>query len=93
VIGAFVLIQADPDRIDELGGQLADIPAVREAHSVAGSEVDLVAVLAIDDHEHLADVVTKQIAKLPGIRETRTLISFRSYSTADLDAAYEGLGD
>lgn len=93
MIGAFVLITADPDRIDELGDELADLPEVREAHSVAGSEVDLVAVLAISDHEALADVVTKHIAKLPGIRETRTLISFRRYSEADIDAAFEGLGD
>ncbi len=93
MIGAFVLINADPDRIDELGDELAEIPEVREAHSVAGSDVDLVVVLAIRDHEALADVVTKRIAKLAGIRETRTLISFRRYSQADIDAAFEGLGD
>jgi len=93
MIGAFVLITADPDRIDELGEDLANVAAVREAHSVAGSEVDLVAVVAVETHEDLAEVVTRHIAKLPGIRDTRTLISFRRHSRADLDAAFEGIGD
>ncbi len=93
MLSAFVLINADPGRIDALGNELADISAVREAHSVAGSDVDLVVVLAIADHETLADVVTREIAKLEGIRETRTLIAFRQYSSADESAAFEGLGD
>ncbi len=93
MLSAFVLINADPARIDGLGHELADISAVREAHSVAGSDVDLVAVLAIADHQTLADVVTGQIAKLEGIRETRTLIAFRQYSSADESAAFEALGD
>lgn len=93
MLHAFVLIQADPDRIDGLGHELAEIESVREAHSVAGSDVDLVAVLAIADHEKLADVVTGEIAKLAGIRDTRTLIAFRQYSAADEAAAFEGLGD
>ncbi len=93
MLSAFVLITADPARIDALGHELAEISAVREAHSVAGSEVDLVAVLAIADHETLADVVTGEIAKLDGIRETRTLIAFRRYSAAEDAAAFEGLGD
>ena len=46
MIVAFVLIEARPDAIAELGHALADTPGVREAHSVAGSDVDLVAVLA-----------------------------------------------
>lgn len=93
MLSAFVLINADPGRIDALGHELAEISAVREAHSVAGSDVDLVAVLAIADHEALADVVTGEIAQLDGIRETRTLIAFRQYSSADESAAFEGLGD
>ncbi len=93
MLSAFVLINADPGRIDDLGRELAEIGAVREAHSVAGSDVDLVVVLDLRDHEMLADVVTKEIAKLDGIRETRTLIGFRQYSSEDDAAAFEGLGD
>ena len=57
MITAFVLIEARPDAIAELGRALADIDGVREAHSVAGHEVDLVAILAVPDHEAIATKV------------------------------------
>ena len=89
VIVAFVLIEARPDAIAELGHALADTAGVREAHSVAGSDVDLVAVLAVPDHEAIATTVTERISKLDGVLNTTTLIAFRQYSTADLDATYD----
>lgn len=92
MIGAFVLISADADRITELGEELAELEGVAEAHSVAG-DVDLVAVLRTSSAEQVADVVTHHISKLRGVRDTRTLIAFRSYSRDDLAAAYEGMDD
>jgi DNA-binding Lrp family transcriptional regulator len=89
VLVAFVLIQARPDAITELGQALADTPGVREAHSVAGSGVDLIAVLAVPDHEAVATVVTEQISRLDGVIDTTTMIAFRQYSTAELDASYD----
>ena len=89
VIVAFVLIEARPDAIAELGHALADTSGVREAHSVAGSDADLVAVLAVPDHEAIATTVTERISKLDGVLNTTTLIAFRQYSTADLDATYD----
>jgi DNA-binding Lrp family transcriptional regulator len=92
MIGAFVLINVDAARIAELGDELAGIDGVTEAYSVTG-DVDLVAVLRVPTHEQVADIVTRHIAKLAGVRETRTLIAFRSYSRDDLAAAYEGMDD
>ena len=89
VIVAFVLIQARPDAITELGHALADTDGVRETHSVAGSRTDLVAVLAVPDHEAIATVVTEHISKLDGVIDTTTMIAFRQYSTAELDASYD----
>ena len=89
MIVAFVLIEARPDAIAALGHALADTPGVREAHSVAGSDVDLVAVLAVPDHEAIATVVTERISKLDGVLNTTTMIGFRQYSTAELDASYD----
>ena len=88
MITAFVLIEARADAIVELGRSLADIDGVREAHSVAGSEVDLVATLAVADHEAIATTVTERIAVLDGVVGTTTMIAFRRYSSAELDAAY-----
>ncbi len=92
MITAFVLIEAEPQAIAQLGQSLADIDGVREAHSVAGSETDLVAIVAVADHEAVASTVTERIAKLPGITRTRTMIAFRSFSSDQLDASYEGFG-
>lgn len=86
---AFVLIQARPDAITTLGQALADTDGVREAHSVAGSGFDLVAVLSVPDHEAIATVVTERISKLDGVLDTTTMIAFRQYSTAELDATYD----
>ena len=66
MITAFVLIEAEPQAIAELGQSLADIDGVREAHSVAGSDTDLVAIVAVADHEAVATTVTERIAKLAG---------------------------
>ena len=92
MITAFVLIEAEPHAIAELGQSLADTDGVREAHSVAGSDTDLVAIVAVPDHEAVATTVTERIAKLPGIRNTTTMIAFRSFSSEQLDASYEGFG-
>ena len=92
-ITAIVLIEAEPDAIAELGPRLTEIEGVSEAHSVAGGETDLVAIVKVADHEAIAAVVTERIAKLKGIRATSTMIAFRSYSAETLDAAYDGFGD
>ncbi len=88
MITAFVLIEARADAIATLGAALADVEGVREAHSVAGSDVDLVATLAVRDHEAIATAVTERIAVLDGVVNTTTMIAFRRYSTTELDAAY-----
>ncbi|MFV2039490.1 MAG: Lrp/AsnC family transcriptional regulator [Acidimicrobiales bacterium] len=93
MITAFVLIGAAPDTIAELAPAIAEIDGVRETHSVAGGETDLVAILRVPDHEAIATVVTERISKLDGVKSTSTMIAFRSYSSDQLDAGYEGFGD
>lgn len=83
MVTAIVLLNAEPDRVATLGRQVADVPGVDVAYSVAGDE-DLVAVVRAADHEQLADLVTKRIAPLEGVIRTRTLIAFRAYSSGDL---------
>ncbi len=92
-VTALVLIEAEPHAISRLGQQLTTIDGVAEAHSVAGGDTDLVAIIRVADHEAVADVVTESISKIDGIRSTSTMIAFRTYSAEVLDAAYEGFGD
>lgn len=88
MVSAFVLIDAAPDRIASLAEELADVDGVAEVYSVAG-EADLVAVVRVRHHEDLADVVTRAISGLDGIRNTRTLIAFRAHSKRDLEALWD----
>ena len=87
VVTAFVLINAEPSRIATLAQQLSDLKGVGEVYSVAGDE-DLVAIVRVEHHDELAEVVTQRISALEGIVATRTLIAFQAYSKHDLDAMW-----
>jgi DNA-binding Lrp family transcriptional regulator len=83
VITAFVLVDADPANIAELGRALAGLEGVTEVYSVTGDD-DLLAVVRVADHDEVAHIVTEQIAALDGIIRTRTMIAFRQYDPADI---------
>jgi DNA-binding Lrp family transcriptional regulator len=87
VITAIVLIETDTDRIPEAAEQIAEIDGVSEVYSVAG-DVDLVALVRVREHEHLADVIADKVSKVAGVRETKTFIAFRTYSRHDLESAF-----
>ena len=59
---AVVLIEAERDALQTLGGQLADLDGVAEAYSVTG-EWDFVAIIRVPRHEMLADVVTGELVE------------------------------
>jgi DNA-binding Lrp family transcriptional regulator len=88
MITGFVLVNAEPSRVADLLGELADIDGVAEVYSVAG-EADLVAVVRVRRQEQLAEVVTRGIFALPGITSTKTLIAFQGYSRHDLEAMWD----
>jgi DNA-binding Lrp family transcriptional regulator len=90
VLTAFVLINAQPDRIADLASDIADVGGVAEVYSVTG-DLDLVAIVRVRQHDELAEVVTRRIASLPGIVHTTTMIAFQAYSRHDLDSMW-GLG-
>jgi DNA-binding Lrp family transcriptional regulator len=87
VTHAIVLIEAERSALSTLGGELADIDGVAEAYSVTG-EWDFVAILRLREHERLAQVVTGQLAALPGVKRTMTMVAFEAYSRHDLEALF-----
>ena len=93
MIHAFVLMNVEPDHIAQAAVRAAEFEGVSSAHSVAGSEADVVVVLAVASHDEIAHVVTEELATLEGLVSTRTMIAFRSYSSDEIEAAYEGFGD
>jgi DNA-binding Lrp family transcriptional regulator len=90
VITAIVLLHVDVAAIPETAQAIADIDQVSEVYSVTG-DWELVALVRVREHDEIADVVTGQIAKVPGVTGTHTMIAFRAYSTGDLDRLW-GVG-
>jgi DNA-binding Lrp family transcriptional regulator len=86
-VHAVVLIQCEIDAIPEAAQAIAEIEGVSEVYSVAG-EVDLVAVVRVGEHDHLADVIPGGIAKVEGVERTETLIAFQVYSRHDLERMF-----
>ena len=87
MITAIVLIETDVNRIPEAAEQIAGIEGVSEVYSVAG-DADLVAMVRVREHDHLADVIADKVSKVPGVRATKTFIAFRTYSRHDLESAF-----
>jgi DNA-binding Lrp family transcriptional regulator len=88
VVHAFLLIKAQPARVAALADELADVDGIAEVYSVAG-EVDLIAIVRVAHHDDLAEVVTRHVAALPGIIDTRTMVAFQAFSKRDLDALWD----
>jgi len=88
VINAFVLVRAEPDTVADLAPRLAAIDGVRESHSVAGADADIVVIVTVREHEDVARVVTEHIGREPGVLSTTTMIAFRSFSEADAADAF-----
>lgn len=84
---ALVFVSVDRDALRTLGGELADVPGVAYVYSVTG-EWDFVAVVRVLHHDDLAEVVTSQLARLPGIQRTYTMVAFQAFSRHDLEAMF-----
>ena len=87
MVAAVALLNVERDQINEVAEKLAAMEGVSEVYSVSG-RYDLVVVLRVKTNEQLADLVTSNMLKLPGIKQTETLIAFRAYSRHDIEAAF-----
>lgn len=85
---AIVLIDVESGKVNEAAQAVAEIRGVREVYSVAG-DIDLVAVVNAGDHDELTDIIPGGIAKVDGVRRTRTLMAFKTFSGKDMAAAYD----
>jgi DNA-binding Lrp family transcriptional regulator len=87
MIHAFVLIKAEREAMHSLGGKLADVEGVTEAYSITG-DYDFVAVIRLRRAEELAELVTGQLSRVRGIKETHTMVAFEVFSQHDLEAMF-----
>ena len=88
MITTIVLMKAEPKALTQAATRIAGFEGVQEVYSVSG-EWDLVAMVRVAEYEKIAEVVTNQIASVPGIERTMTLTAFRAYSKKDLEQAWD----
>lgn len=87
MVTAIVLINTERPQVRSCAEALAALPGVSEVYSVAGA-FDLVAILRVSRNEELADLVTGDMGRIPGIVRTQTLIAFRAWSRHDLERMF-----
>lgn len=87
MVTTIVLAVCDVHRIPETAQAVADIEEVSEVYSVAG-DYDLVIMVRVRQHDHLAEVVSEKIAKVDGIERTQTLVAFKVFSRHDVEALF-----
>ncbi len=88
MITAFVMMNAERDRIAAIPDELLKISGVTEVYSVAG-DFDLVAIIRVKEADELAKVVTEGFVKVRGITRTVTHMAFRCYSNYDLEHMFQ----
>ena len=84
---AFVMIQAERKRMQEVARRLAEIAGVEEVYSVTG-EWDIIAVLRLKDYDSLAEIVTGRMVEIPGIVRTNTHLAFRAFPQSLLERSF-----
>jgi DNA-binding Lrp family transcriptional regulator len=75
---AFVLVKCDPGQLEKVASQVMEIDGVSEVHSITGPW-DLIVKLYAADHDAFGDVIPGQLQRIPGIRDTETLLAFRAF--------------
>ncbi|HUK66631.1 MAG TPA: Lrp/AsnC ligand binding domain-containing protein [Anaeromyxobacteraceae bacterium] len=75
---AFVLIRCELGRVESVANAVMEMEGVSEVHSITGPW-DLIAKLYAPDYEAFGDLIPDRLQKVPGIRETETLLAFRAF--------------
>jgi DNA-binding Lrp family transcriptional regulator len=74
----FLLVKVEPGKLREVADAFGDLEVCSEIYSTAG-DFDLLAKIYVESFDELADLVTDKIQKVPHIRETKSILTFRTY--------------
>ncbi|HOL60205.1 MAG TPA: anthranilate phosphoribosyltransferase [Syntrophales bacterium] len=83
MITALVLFKVEKGKIPSLANDLGAIEEVVEVLSITG-EYDLLAKIQVRDYDILSDIVTEKMQNLEGVKETRTMMAFKTYKFHEL---------
>ena len=74
----FVQIKCQLGKSYEVANRLADAEIASEIYSTAG-EFDLLAKFYVDEKADIGHFVNEKVQTLPGIQDTRTIITFKAF--------------
>jgi len=75
---AFVLLRVEPGKLEQVANAVMEIDGVSEVHSVTGP-FDLLVKLYAPSYDDFGDLIPDRLQKVPGIRDTETLLAFRAF--------------
>ncbi len=75
---AFVMVKCELGRLEQVANAIMELDGVSEVHSVTG-EWDLLVKLFAPSYEAFGDLIPDVLQKIPGIRNTETLLAFRAF--------------
>ena len=75
---AFVLAKCELGRVSEVARAIIEIDGVSEVHSITGAH-DLLVKLYAEDYDAFGDLITHRIQRIPGLRETETMLAYRAF--------------
>ena len=74
----FVLAKCDLGHAESVGNKIAEMEAVSEVYSVTG-EYDLLIKVGFSDLPEIEGFVQDKLHRVPGLKETVTMMSYRVY--------------
>jgi DNA-binding Lrp family transcriptional regulator len=74
----FVKIKCELGKTYQVATALADAEIASEIYSVAG-EYDILSKFHIDDDVDIGHFVGERVQTIPGIKDTRTMITFKAF--------------
>lgn len=75
---AFVLVKCELGKMTQVANQIAELDGVSEVHSITGP-YDLLVKLYAPTYEDVGNLVPDLLHKVPGVRETETLLAFQAF--------------
>lgn len=78
MIPFFVQIKCQLGKAYEVANRLADSEIASEIYSTAG-EFDLLVKFYVDKSTDIGHFVNEKVQTIPGIQDTRTIITFRAF--------------
>jgi DNA-binding Lrp family transcriptional regulator len=76
---AFVLVQCELGRLNEVANAIVEIDGVSEVHSITGP-FDLIVKVYAEDYDAFGEIIPNRLQKVPGVRATDTMLVFQAFS-------------